>query len=152
MPKFIPVIIFLALPYFSYGQVGLAFFSTERQIAISSNFEKRFWGEFRLTTQTDYLLNRHDDNGIPVRPWAVGHVNIKRNSQVSMSIGLGIGGNGDYYDSSPIILSVPLAIRFAPFQKAKNVYFLGEFSPVTDGDDFEPMLSWGVRYLFLKEE
>jgi len=152
MSIFVQTIFLLALPSLSFAQVGLAFFSTERQIAISSNFEKRFWGEFRLSTQTDYLLNRDDDNGIPVRPWAVGHANIKSNSQVSISIGLGIGGNGDYYDSSPIILSVPLAIRFAPFEKAKNVYFLGEFSPATDGDDFEPMLNWGVRYLFLKDE
>lgn len=140
-----------SLPLLSYSQAGLAFFSHERQIAVSTNFEKRFWGEFRLSTRTDNDLILNDGQWVNVRPWLLGHANIVRNSQVSLSLGLGIAPDNSSNESSPVLV-LPLALRFAPFEKAKNVYILGEFAPTFGGVDFEPGLSWGVRYLFLKEQ
>ena len=141
----------LFFPLLSYGQAGLAFFSHERQIAVSTNFEKRFWGEFRLSTKTGNELVFDDGDVARLRPWLAGHFNVVRNSQVSLSLGLAVGPDNGGNESSPIA-AVPLALRFAPIEKAKNVYFLGEFAPSFDGEDLDPMLSWGVRYLFLKEQ
>lgn len=152
MKKILAFLFLLSLPLLSFCQVGLAFFSNELQIAASTNYERRFWGELRLSTNSDSELNFGDGGGVDMRPWLVGHANIKKNSQVSLSLGLGITSQKDYYDYSPFWITTPLAIRFNPLKQEKIVAFLAEFAPTFNGDDLDPKLSWGVRYLFLKEQ
>ena len=149
MQKIVFTIFLLSFPLLSFSQAGLGYLSHERQIVLSTNFEKRIWGELRLSTNTNYSFNFNDDDGINIRPWIVGHGNILRNSQITMSLGLGVGTNDDYHGAIPFV-TLPLAVRFAPFEKAKNVYFLGEAALTNDPDNVLPV-SWGVRYLFLKE-
>ena len=152
MQKIAFTIFLLSFPLLSFSQAGLGYLSHERQIVLSTNFEKRIWGELRLSTNTNHRLNFNDREGVYLRPWIVGHGNIFRNSQITMSLGLGIGAYDDgYYEGNGFIVIFPLALRFAPFEKAKNVYFLGELAPTADGASFDMTASWGVRYLFLKE-
>lgn len=152
MLKLLVSLSFILLPLLSFSQAGLAFISSERQVAVSTNFEKRIWGELRLSTNTNHRLNFNDREGVYLRPWIVGHGNILRNSQITMSLGLGIGAyDNGYYEGGNVAAMFPFALRFAPFEKAKNVYFLGELAPLTNGQDFDLATSWGVRYLFLKE-
>ncbi|MEQ9374755.1 MAG: hypothetical protein RIG68_06250 [Imperialibacter sp.] len=141
----------------AFAQGGLAFFSSGREIAVSTNFERKIWGEFRLSTKPYYTLFEDarvaEYKGIPQ---LIGNANIMRNDQVALSLGLGLGyspwegGEGGFG-----FVTIPLGIRTAPFKNASNFYLLGEFSPkiVPNGEWFYviPAVSWGMRYLFLKE-
>lgn len=146
---FLPII--ALLPMAGFAQAGLAFFSSGREVAVSTNFEKKIWGEFRLNTKS---YNNLLEDLVPPTPIGIpqvaGHWNMLSNRQVAMSLGALIG----FSPSNEFgIIALPLGIRTAPFAKAPNFYLLGEFSPRYYGDDnITPYVSWGMRYLFLEEE
>jgi hypothetical protein len=139
------------------AQGGLAFFSSGREIAVSTNFERKIWGEFRLSTKPYYTLFEDarvaEYKGIPQ---LIGNANIMHNDQVAISLGLGLGYSPwEGGEGGLGFVTIPLGIRTAPFKNAPNFYLLGEFSPkiFPDGEWYYviPAVSWGMRYLFLKE-
>jgi hypothetical protein len=139
------------------AQGGLAFFSSGREIAVSTNFERKIWGEFRLSTKPYHTLFEDarvaEYKGIPQ---LIGNANIMRNDQVVLSLGLGIGYSPwEGGEGGLGFVTIPLGIRTAPFRNASNFYLLGEFSPkiVPDGEWYYviPAVSWGMRYQFLKD-
>ncbi len=149
--KALLVLIIALLPQAGFAQAGLAFFSSGREVAVTTNFEKKIWGEFRLNTKS--YNNLLDDLKPPTPigiPQIAGHWNMLSNRQVTMSLGLLIGLSPS---SEFGVIALPLGIRTAPFPKAPNFYLLGEFSPkYYEEDNITPYVSWGMKYLFLKEE
>jgi len=149
--KVLLVPIIVLLPLAGFAQAGLAFFSSGREVAVTTNFERKIWAEFRLNTKSYNNLLDDLEPPTPIGiPQVAGHWNMFSNRQVTMSLGLLIG----FSPSNEFgVIAVPLGIRTAPFSKAPNFYLLGEFSPrYYNESSVTPYVSWGVRYLFLKEE
>lgn len=158
MKKLLYVSLFVLIGPAAVAQVGLAFVSGGREVAVSTNFEKRVWGEFRLSTKPyGDLFEDLDGNLVKGIPQILCHTNLVRNSQVALSLGLGLGYSPwSAFTEGYAHVTLPVAIRTAPFAKARNFYLLGEFGPkILPGSEtgyVYPSVSWGMRYLFLKQE
>jgi hypothetical protein len=150
MKNTVSTIFFVLLGTSAFAQGGLAFFSSGREVAISTNFEKKFWGEFRLNTKSYNSVFEDLLEPTPIGiPQVAGHFNIYANRQMAMSLGLSVGYNPAREFG---VIGLPLGVRTAPFAKAPNFYLAGEFTlKYFNGEEITPYVSWGMRYQFLKE-
>lgn len=149
--KFFTTCLFFTLATFvAKAQGGLAFFSSGREVAVSTNFEKKVWGEFRLNTKSYNNILEDLEPPTPIGiPQIAGHFNIYTNSQMAMSLGISVG----YHPSREFgMIALPLGVRCAPFAKAPNFYLAGEFNlKYYNGEQITPYVSWGMRYQFRRE-
>jgi hypothetical protein len=136
---FLSFLVFTALK--SQAQVAISYYQSGlSMVGVSTNTNKRIWGELRLGTDLKF-----ED----FSPELVGAFNFKKTETVKLYGGLGIRLN--VYEG----VLLPLGIQISPFQDFRNFAFHIEVAPIiTLRDEYDSYFrgSVGIRYLFLRKK
>lgn len=148
MKKLILPILFFFLSTPIVAQVSVGYYPIQSELSLSTNSERLFWGDLRISTNTFY-------GNITTEPVLI--VNIKRKEMVNIYGGLGM--NFNFFNAANNIsiingYSLHIGSRIKPLKKINNLQLIFEISPYMnqkfDGGLLRTRL--GVAYQFKKKK
>jgi len=138
MRKFLFIISFITIAQFAQAQIGLGYLHSDVQstFSISTNLEKRLWGEFRLGLDVQSLDGQLQLN-----------YNLKRGQYFNMYAGLGVG---DRFESFTLMPAFGFIVK--PIKDLPQFGINAEASVGLSDLDTYTMGSIGIRWMFKKKD
>lgn len=139
MRKVLFLILFISTVTFANAQVGLGYLHSDvvSAIAVNTNWEKRFWGEFRLGLDIASFNPQLNVN-----------YNIKKDQFFNLYSGIGAGIR---FDES-FTLSPSFGFVVKPIEKLPQFGINAEASVALSDLDTYTMGAIGIRWMFTKKD
>lgn len=131
----------------AFAQVGLSYFPWNNKLGVSSNTEKKLWGDLKIEVNT-FFGNLNTDLGLMY--------NFKQKKHVNYYVGLGVSTNfirGAAGEKGLNGYNIYVGGRVKPFVKYPAVQIVTELAPYVN-DEFSSGLiqfNLGVAYQFLRK-
>lgn len=123
MRRILVIIIFLITNKDLFAQLAISYFPFQSILSVSTNTDKRLFGEFKLETN-NFISNLN----MEISP----KVNIKRFENINYYMGLGISINPVNLNANLPITNgyfLDFGMRASPFEKLNNLQVVFEISP-----------------------
>lgn len=131
----------------AFAQVGLSYFPWNNKLGVSSNTEKKLWGEVKFEVNT-FFGNLNTDLALMY--------NVKQKEQVNYYVGLGVSTNfirGAFEEKGLNGYNLYVGSRIKPFTKYPGVQIIAELAPYINSEFSSGLLqaNFGVGYQFLRK-
>jgi len=150
--SFILLAFLLTLSFFSMnGQLAVGYNTDGNTFSLSTNPDKKVWGEFRVNTKSySQAAWSYSDRGITQVYALTGIFNAQ---SVILYAGGGVGANLLSNDEKWLSINIPAGIKIAPFTKFPGILLTGEYNPMFVVEEKVPIIhsvSAGIKIVLVK--